>query len=618
MAVNDFPAFFLLVAAALGMGRKISRRFLLLGHPVDALLVSCAIGFGCVSFGVFLLGIMGFLYPAVLGTGLFLCVVLTFSEWMDALRAVNAYGSRERMAELILTEWCCMILFLAAAGCALLVSLTPSLVWDELHYHLPVPDLYLRARRMAWLPYLPYSNFPLFMEMLYLPALALGTESAANFVHGFFALLTAVSVYRMASFFFSRLAGAVALAAFSFVPMVMAMAPTAYVDFGFTFYGMISLYFLLRGMEEKQLKLLWLSSVLLGLAFCTKYSAVYFYGIFILFLLHGRLRGAKPCFITLPFLLAYASLPVVFLAPYFLKNWIFTGNPVYPFLYSVFGGKGMTLEESRNIVASITGFGGMGKTFYDLLMAPWNLTMQGQRFFGNTGPLFLACLPAIAAVAFSPDARRVRPFLFFSIGYLVLWFYGTQQMRFLFPFFAGMSVVIGYLYDRWAREKTVFFAFAFLLLLAHAAIGLVEFFHFKDIPVRFYAGAGAVSRENYLRFGFESFEVFRYANAHLNQKHRVFLVNDNRNFYLRIPALPSSGAFMLHYETKAADKERYRRLQEHGVTHMILNGVMCWASEDTCRLVGQDAKKGYLLPVFEKNGVFLFKVRYENISAEKK
>jgi len=191
-------------------------------------------------------------------------------------------------------------------------------------------------------------------------------------------------------------------------------------------------------------------------------------------------------------------------------------------------------------------------------------------------------------------------------------------MRFLFPFFAGMSVVTGYLYSTWARLKPAFFAFAFCFLMAHAVIGVKEFFRFKDVPFRFYTACGALTREAYLRAGFEMREVFQYANAHLGQRHRVFIVNDNRNFYLRVPALPSSGGFMLHYEKKTADKERYRRLKEHGVTHIILNGVMCWASEDTCRRVTQDVEKGYLFPLFQKNGVFLFKVRYENVFSKKK
>lgn len=615
--LQDVISFLIVLLSSFCAGRKITRQFPSLTHWLDDMLVSFGAGFGIVSFIMLLLGSLGWFYVPVLAFVLLLILVLNVGELRDFYERMNAHLSQEKLSTLNTMEKFLVFIFLLAALVCFLICFAPSLVWDELHYHLPVPALYLKAHRIVWLPYLPYSNFPQLMEMLFLPALALGSASSTNLVHSFFALLTQLCVYRLASFFCSRQAGLFALMSFLFIPVAFALSPTAYVDFGFSFYGMLAFYLLVRGAAEGNRPLLLLSSVFIGLSFCTKYSGIFFYVISVAYLLYQRAR-LKPFLLSLRFIAAYAVIPVFFLLPYLLKNLLLTGNPVYPFLFHVFGGKGLTAEESKNIVESIAGFGGMGKTMKDLLLLPWNMTLHGERFFGAPGFLFLACLPACAAMGISPSRAhaRVRPFLFFSVMYAVLWFHGTQQTRFLLPSLACLSVAIGFVFDRWMREKSVFFVFAFPFLLAHCVLGSAAFYHFKDIPTRLAVGAGLASREDYLRSSLESYDAFQFANAHLTQKDKVYLVNDNRGYYLEIPAIPSSGAFMLSYENALPDKERYRTLKAHGVTHLIFNGVLCFlpGQSAVCSKVGEDEKKGYFKQVYQNNGVFVLKVIYENVT----
>lgn len=612
MAARDLFPFLLLFLSSFGAGRKISRHCFSSYHWLDDALSSFGLGFGLLSYVLLALGFSGLLYSSVIFGVLILFFLISLPEWKDFLRALDAHITREKILSLNSVERFLLALFIVTAFVCFLICFAPSLVWDELHYHLPVPALYLKAHRIHWLPYLPYSNFPQLMEMLFLCVLALGTGASANFVHGFFALLTVLAVYRMASFFFSRQAGIFALTVFLFVPVALALVPTSYVDFGFSFYGLLSFYFLVRGVAQRDRPMLLLSSVFLGFSFCTKYSALFFYGIALIFLVREMVR-VKQNFFSPGFFLLYAALPGFFLLPYLLKNVFLTGNPVYPFLFSVFGGKGLTASESTNIVQSIVGFGGVGKTAGDLLFLPWRITLYGQYFFGSPGPIFLACVPAFALSALSPSCARVRPFLFFGLVYLIFWFHGTQQMRFLLPSLAALSVAVGYLYDTWSRAQRKFFVFALPFLLGHCALGMAGFSHFKDIPLRLRAGAGFVSREEYLSHALESYDAYQYVNAHLTQHDRVYLVNDNRGFYCNIPAIPSSGAFMLNYNTNLPDEKRYRLLKEHGVTHIIVNGSLCVFDKTLCEKVSKDFGRGYVQQVFQKNGVFVLKVLYEKI-----
>lgn len=618
-AIQDLSAFLLLLFSSFCAGRKISKRFYEQPHWLDDMLASCGLGFGLVSFVMLAAGFAGLLYLRVIACVPMLLLAFTYREGKEFLKNLDGHLAREKMSPLNTIEKFFIFLMALAVVVCFLICFSPSLVWDELHYHLPVPSLYLKAHHILWLPYLPYSNFPQLVEMLFLPVLALSSAASANFVHGFFAFLTVLVVYRSASFFFSRQAGILGAAVFLFVPVALALAPTSYVDFGFSFYGLLSFYFLVRGAAEENRKLLILSCVFLGLSFCTKYSAIFFYGICVLYLAWHRVR-AKPRFITTGFLFLYAATPVFFVLPYLFKNMLLTGNPVYPFLFSVFGGKGLTAAESKNIVQSIVGFGGMGKTLNDFLLLPWNMTLHGERFFGSPGPFFLACLPPFIAAGILREHARVRPFLFFGLAYLMLWFHGTQQTRFLLPSLAAFSVAAGYLFDTWMRKEKLFFALALPFLLGHCVLGAAAFYHFKDIPTRLAAGAGMISRQDYLSGGLETYDAFRYVNAHLTQKDRVYLVNDNRGYYCNIPAIPSSGSFMLNYDKEGTDAQRYGRLKAQGITHFIFNGILCFlpGQQPLCAEVAKDAQKGYMQPVFQKNEVYVLKVLYENVTQKSK
>ncbi|MCX7046758.1 MAG: hypothetical protein NTX50_14890, partial [Candidatus Sumerlaeota bacterium] len=73
----------------------------------------------------------------------------------------------------------------------LLYALTPPIQSDGLRYHLAAPQEYLKARRIGYLPYSAFSNFPFLIEMLFTLALAAGSDLAAKGIHW---LLLVVSV----------------------------------------------------------------------------------------------------------------------------------------------------------------------------------------------------------------------------------------------------------------------------------------------------------------------------------------------------------------------------------------------------------------------------------------
>jgi hypothetical protein len=100
------------------------------------------------------------------------------------------------------------------------------------------------------------------------------------------------------------------------------------------------------------------------------------------------------------------------------------GNPVYPFFSAQLGEAGPEGDADKTPLSWHPG---------DVLTAPWQVTMQAERFGGRghqLGPLFLMALPGLCC------ARRLRglaTLLGIAAVYAALWYALRQNVRFLLP-----------------------------------------------------------------------------------------------------------------------------------------------------------------------------------------
>jgi hypothetical protein len=149
----------------------------------------------------------------------------------------------------------------------------------------------------------------------------------------------------------------------------------------------------------------------------------------------------------------WGGLSLALAAPWFVKSWLYTGNPVYPFFYSLFGGRYWSAENAAGYAGNQAQFG-FGKTPLDLLLSPWQVTMQGGQFteyafpaFGQfavygLSPAFLGLL--LAAPLMAPPRGLSRPAVLltgFGLAGYVFWFFLMQQTRYLIPVLPAFAVV---------------------------------------------------------------------------------------------------------------------------------------------------------------------------------
>ena len=191
---------------------------------------------------------------------------------------------------------------------------------------------------------------------------------------------------------------------------------------------------------------------------------------------------------------------------WYLRAYVHTGNPVYPFFRHAFGGAG--LDEVLDPIKRP-----MAVTPWNLLVSLIPLTLQPDRFdsFSHQfGPIFLLFLP-VALLERPP--RRVLGLA--ALGYLFLMVCLTQRqsMRFVLIALGPMSVAVAYGLGRWCDRKTVPARLMVALLLG--ALGLES--GLAMVRCRHVLGlvAGRESSESLLSRREPTYVVGRWTARHL-------------------------------------------------------------------------------------------------------
>ena len=145
--------------------------------------------------------------------------------------------------------------------------------------------------------------------------------------------------------------------------------------------------------------------------------------------------------------MAFLGTAVLVGGAWYLRAYVYTGNPVFPFFKNVFGGAG--LDE---VLAPLKR--PLSVDVWSLLGAIVPLTLEPDRFdsFAHQfGPVFLLFLPALL---YERAPRRVLGLAVVAYAFLVMCMTQRQSMRFLLFSVGPMSVGIAYLAIRWLERGT--------------------------------------------------------------------------------------------------------------------------------------------------------------------
>ncbi|MCI0478346.1 MAG: DUF1420 family protein, partial [Anaerolineales bacterium] len=350
----------------LALGRIVLRRMgLRAAFGIERDVFALVIGLGVIVEILIGLGFLHLLYAPLL-IGLVLILALLVSNEMRA--ALGEWKTMWRArAPLSQIEWLLLGGMIITAMPVGLRALMPPTAFDALMYHLPAPRAFLDAH--SFLPFLEniQANSPIAFDLLTMLGFAVGSEVFPQLLQFVLGGILVLSVFQFATRVFDRSTGILAAGILVAIPIFGVLAGWAYLDVGWVLCEFLSVYAFWNWVEQRQERWLILSAILMGLALSNKYLALQ--GMIVLapaVVLVSRREGWQKAARNLIVFGLFAGLVAW---PWYLKNWVWLENPVYPYFLG-----GVNYDAMRLQFNSYLGSGyGMGRDWLAYAMLPINI-----------------------------------------------------------------------------------------------------------------------------------------------------------------------------------------------------------------------------------------------------
>ena len=406
--------------------------------PLERGLTALAVGLGLLAFVVLALGLCGWLYPCV-AYGMLLALTL----WLGPTGWRGAGWLRTVFVPRVRTTWqtadlrwpaLCVAWIVACLGSSLVWALAPAIHYDALMYHLSIPAIYVQAHGIIPVSEEFRSYWAHNTEMLYTLGLLLAGQPLPALLHWTMSVLAGGWVYALAWRLGGVRAGGLAVLLFISMPIVSREAGTANIDLAVTLYSVGFLYALMRWWQTHDNPWLVVAGLQAGWAVGTKLNVMLVLAPAIVFLLMGLLcrRGGLRRFAGSA--LCFGGPAIAVALPWLLRDWAWTGNPVFPFCNAFFASP---LFPRENPTFDFKTYG-IGVGFADLIQLPLALITRAE-IFGcskvQLGGVTLFFLPWLYLSALQPQRRLVTALLALTVVILLLWAHSVQYARYLFPAF---------------------------------------------------------------------------------------------------------------------------------------------------------------------------------------
>lgn len=567
---------------SVGLGKWFLHKF---GWHSDSVIetasFSFGLGAGMLSLELLLTGLFRILYePVVIGL-LLGQLLITSPIWRDVFTQARVTW-RER-TPLTRTERWVVIGWGMILLPILLSTWVPPTDVDALGYHLVAPKIFLHEHAVIATRDNIGINYPIGVDLLYVLGLAVESDLVAQLIHFSFGLAITGILYAMVTRYFNRRMALLASMIFWTSPIIGLESSAPILDLGWAFYEFLALSAFFRWRDSQQIRELGVAGLAMGFALSNKNLAgvgVVLLGFLILFWNLIPSVKWRPMIQQLTVFGFAATLVVL---PWYLKNAIWFGNPVYPFFGGAYGIMG-TIRHGSGDLGGWVGMG-LGNDWRALLMFPWNVYANWQVFsspMNRGGPSYFFWL--LPVYVFLPKHDRVNElWLVGGIRFFAWWFF-TQNLRYLLPLFPILAFLSAYVLEtliiRWRRPSLqmglvscvlIFYMIAlglhwgFLLVLRENALGFIM---------------GQVSRREYLSQNLLNYPATDFINKNLPADAKILELGDARVYYVERAILPDEShdnwVYLLSLETTLPGIAA--RLKSLGVTHV-------WVSEDDLKYV---------------------------------
>ena len=497
-------------------------------HQGHALLVSLILGLDVIALLGLGSGCLGFVTPQ--SSRLALCLGTAACVWHCLRHREHlTRGARRRLlspAVLVL-------------GVATLVVLGPALCyptgWDDLVYHIALPQRWLADGHPAVYLDLPYSAFPSGGEIIYWILMAAGGVIAPKLFVGVCWVLALVCLYRLLRVRTGPGAALVLTLAFGLARTVLTVAASAYVEL-LLVCNLAGMLLTLQGWKNGESRrnrytLAVILGCLAGSAAGVKLTGVAMIAAPLLGIALQEWRRDRKRMLTALLLCLLTAFAVAL--PFYARSWVATGNPVYPYFCRFFRAEpaALAMSEFHHAIGKLK-FG--VKTVPVFFTAPILLGLDTGAFDGFFGyqqlPCLLLALAAVFAAARRRRSSRCILYAVLALALYVFWFFTAQQARFLIPVAFLTTLLAAHalrlISTRWRRATLVVVAAATLASLPFRVSG---FFYYS-----WQAACGRLKTVDYLytSTGEHYLPMVEAVFNHTPENAKLMLLFEHRLLYL--------------------------------------------------------------------------------------
>lgn len=510
----------------------------------------------------------------------------------------------------------CLLLSIIAVW---ILNTIPPVSRDALTHHLFIPKLWILQGSIAPISHIPFSYYPMNLDLLYYISLLFNNDIVPKYLHYFFALLTGLIIYRYLSPRLSKAWGLFGALFFLTIPVIIRLSTTVYVDLGLVAFSTASLLLVFKWASTRQLRHLVFAGFCCGLAAGTKYNGLIHICILTLLLplIYSRFQIQQNTWKTgvypIMYMVFFLLVTLLSYSPWLIRNYMYTGNPIYPLYNAIFIKetpvqniqKATTQENSKQEKISETNNENApsiktpfvarrilyGERWWQAVLLPARYFFEGRdddpRYFdGKLNPFLLLF---IFFVFFKHQySTKTRLELIFLCSFAWLFFFfsffqGSLRIRYIAPSLPafvilatfGINNIYQYLKDKTDGKAVTAFIILPFLILPPIIYNFKYINHLIDRYKPLSYLSGQISREDYIAKYLPEYSVIKYANEQLKEGDKILAIHlGGRGYYFDFPVefdkvVTKSRIVRIIVESESSGQIA-KKLFDEGYTHIFI------------------------------------------------
>jgi 4-amino-4-deoxy-L-arabinose transferase-like glycosyltransferase len=576
----------------------------ILSKDESSLFFNPPLSFGFISFLYLIIGLLGLLHSWIAWFILISGLILLFFTRKKVSFNIKLWSQNQiNIINIILF----ITIILNILYYFLNNALLPPTAWDEIAYHLAVPELYLKNHRIYYIPFIFQSNWPLLTQMLFMQGLLLGSDIFSHLITFFMGIWSIYGIVLLEkNIFHENKIWAASL--FASIPIIYHLVGSGLIDIALVFWSVSTFLAFFKYLDDNRKVWLFLTGIFSGFTASVKITGIIIPISIVLILLILESKNKKKVSIFFNNILAISIPTIIIASPWYIRSYLYTNNPFFPFFFFIFGGNNWdNVGDLNNKILWGEMFRKNPINLYGLINTIKLIIISPEQLGSYPGlDIYLIVLFILGIILINisltqnEDKKKECILLSFGGFYFLIWFLMQKhQVRFLYPIFFIISIIstnIIYLIENYFKKYANFFLFSIsLIILLHNPWFDNARRHdvIEKAKISFYT----TKRELYLYEKVNIVKAYNWIHEHTEAESKFLLLPfENRGYYLDRDYIWGhlGEQRIIKFDEFKNDKELMTRLQDLEIDYIIDSTT--WIKEST---PNWNHDRGIMLSLYE-------------------